>query len=103
MICPHCNGRIETRSEKQNRLLWAGAYTPIASHLSEVSNKVITREMVHEVAKDRFSDRMIVAWNGKEKSYPKSTTRMGKQEFGDYLEQVYQWGAEMGVIFEDSP
>ena len=34
MKCPKCNFHIETRSEQQNRLLWAGAYTPIAAHLS---------------------------------------------------------------------
>lgn len=90
----------QKRSADQNNLLWVSAYRPIAQFLSEQSGKVITAEMVHEVAKDRFSPRIVVELYGKSKSYPKSTTRMGKAEFSDYLEQVYAWGAEMGVAFE---
>jgi len=100
MKCPCCGFRSETRTGEQNRLLWAGAYSPIAQHLSEQSQKVITREMVHEVAKDRFMPRITVEWGGKVKTYPKSTTRLTKAEFSDYLERVYQWGAEMGVYFD---
>lgn len=100
MKCPKCGYREETRTEQQNRLLWAGAYTPIAQHLSEESGKIITRDMVHCVAKDRFCPRIVVEFQGKSKSYPQSTTRLNKQEFSDYLQQVYAWGASMGVIFE---
>ena len=99
MKCPKRGYHSETRSEEQNRLLWAGAYGPIAQVLSEESGKVITKEMVHEVSKDRFCPRIIVEFQGKSKSYPKSTTRLNKQEFSDYLEQVYAWGAELGAVF----
>ena len=85
----------------QNRLLWASAYTPIAVFLSEQSGKVITREMVHAVAKDRFAPRITVEFDGKSKSYPQSTTRFTKAEFSDYLEAVYAWGADMGVFFSE--
>lgn len=100
MKCPKCGYREETRTEQQNRLLWAGAYSPIAQHLSEQSGKVITRDHVHCVAKDRFMPRITVEFEGKSKSYPQSTTRLGKKAFSDYLEQVYAWGAEMGVYFD---
>ena len=100
MKCPKCNFHIETRSGQQNKLLWAGAYTPIAEYLTEASGKCVTREMVHEVAKDRFAERIVVEYNGKSKSYPKSSSSMGKKEFSDYLEQIYCWAAEMGIILE---
>ena len=88
------------RTTEQNALLWVSAYRPIAQFLSEQSNKVITSEMVHAVAKDRFLDPVVVEMNGKRKSYPGSTTKLGKKAFSDYLEQVYSWGAGMGVYFD---
>ena len=94
----------KARTLRQNRLLWASAYGPIAEHLSEQSGKVITREMVHEVAKDRFSPVTVVELNGKAKSYPRSTTTFTVEEFKTFLDRVYQWGAEMGVFFnQDDP
>ena len=56
--------------------------------------------MVHAVAKDRFLDPVVVEMNGKSKSYPGSTTKLGKKAFSDYLEQVYAWGASLGVYFD---
>ena len=90
----------EKRSAEQNALLWVSAYRPIAMFLSEQSGKVITSEMVHAVAKDRFLEPVVVALGEKSKPYPGSTTKLGKKKFSDYLEQVYAWGAEMGVYFE---
>jgi hypothetical protein len=98
--CPKCGYHSQTRTEEQNNLLWRSAYTPIAQHLTEESGKIITKEMVHEVAKDRFAPRVVVEAFGRSKSYPRSTTKFNKQEFSDYLEQVYAWGSEMGVLFE---
>lgn len=92
--------KADRRSSDQNKLLWVGAYRPIAEHLSEQSGKIITSEHVHAVAKDRFLDPVVVELNGKSKSYPGSTTKLKKAEFGDYLEKVWSWGAEMGVWFQ---
>ena len=88
------------RSSDQNALLWVSAYRPIAAFLSEQSGKVILSEHVHCVCKDRFLPPILVEMNGKSKSYPGSTTKLGKKAFSDYLEQVYSWGAGMGVWFE---
>ena len=95
--CPKCGFHSESRTEQQNRLLWAGAYTPIAQFMSEQSGKVITRDMVHEVCKSNFSPRVENRINGE--TYPKSTTRLSKREFSEYMDRVYQFGAEMGVWF----
>ncbi|MBU8921760.1 MAG: recombination protein NinB [Bacteroidales bacterium] len=91
--------KADRRTSDQNALLWVGAYRPIAEYLSEQSGKIITSEHVHAVAKDRFLDPVIVELNGKSKSYPGSTTKLKKKEFGDYLEQVWAWGGSMGVWF----
>ena len=88
------------RTSEQNALLWVSAYRPIAAFLSDQSGKLITSEHVHAVCKDRFLDPVVVEFNGKSKSYPGSTTKLGKKAFGDYLEQVYSFGAGMGVYFE---
>ena len=106
MELPECGVLFEwcdadsKRSYEQNKLLWVSAYRPIATFLSEQSGKVITSEMVHAVAKDRFLDPIVVTMGDKSKSYPGSTTKLGKKAFSDYLEQCYAWGAEMGVYFE---
>ena len=91
----------EKRTVEQNALLWASAYGPIAEFLTEKSGKIITREMVHAVAKDRFLEPVVVEFDGKTKSYPGSTTKLGKKAFSDYLEKVYSWGAHMGVFFDN--
>jgi len=90
----------DKRNAEQNNLLWVSAYRPIANFLGEQSGKIITAEMVHAVAKDRFLDPIIVEYEGKSKSYPGSTTQLGKKDFGEYIEKVYAWGAEMGCWFE---
>ena len=106
MEIPDCGVLVEwcdadsKRNSEQNRLLWVSAYRPIAAFLSENSGKVITSEHVHAVAKDRFLDPIVVALGDKSKSYPGSTTKLGKRAFSDYLEQVYAWGASMGVAFQ---
>lgn len=87
------------RTNDQNALLWVGAYRPIAEFLSEQSGKIITSEMVHAVAKDRFLDPLVIEFDGKSKSYAGSTTKLNKKDFGDYLEKVWAWGAGMGVWF----
>lgn len=89
----------EPRSYDQLKLLWGGAYQPIAVHMSDVSGKAITTEMVHCVAKDRFLKPIIVEFNGKSKGYPGSTTNLSKREMSEFIEKVFAWGSEMGVVF----
>jgi len=88
------------RTAQQNRLLWVGAYRPIADYMTRHSGNIITSEMVHLVAKDRFLDPVVVEYKGKSKSYVGSTTQLGKKAWSDYIEQVWAWGADMGVYFE---
>lgn len=88
----------EARSSEQNKLLWAGAYRPIAEHLSLEHGRIITSEQVHAVCKSQFLEHETNPINGK--AYPGSTTKLNKKEFSDYLEQVYAWGGEMGVFFD---
>ena len=101
------NGPVSWRSARPAATRWrhahrlAAAYTPIAQYLSEQSGRVITREMVHAVAKDRFLEPLIVEFDGKVKRYPGSTTRLGKKAFNEYIEKVFAWGAdELGVFFD---
>ena len=107
MELPECGVMFEwfnaddKRTAQQNKLLWCSAYRPIAEYLSNESGKIITTDMVHCVCKDKFLDKILVPRkDGTHKSYSSSTTKLGKKAFSDYLEQVYAWGAEMGVWFE---
>ena len=87
-----------TRTAEQNNLLWPGAYRPIARYLSEKNNRIITDWHVHEICKQRIAPHETNPIDGK--VYPKSTTKMTKSEFSEYLEEVWSWGAEMGVWFD---
>ena len=89
------------RTSEQNALLWAHAYPPIAQKLSEVNNQIITKEMAHYVCKDKFLPPVMVPRkDGTFKRYVGSTARLGKKAFGDYLEQVYAFGVELGVYYD---
>lgn len=100
MKCPQCGYREETRTEQQNRLLWAGAYSPIAEFLSEQSGKAVTTEMIHWLCKEKFLPPLVVPLKAGDKTYPGSTTKLTKSEFSDYIEKVWAWGASMGVFFD---
>lgn len=88
----------QVRTAKQNSMLWAGAYSPIAEHLSLEHGRIITSEHVHAVCKSKFLEHETNPINGK--VYPGSTRKLSKKEFGDYLEQVWAWGNELGVFFD---
>ena len=90
------------RTLEQNKLLWVGAYQPIANYLSDYTGSLITTDMVHEICKDRFLPPLLVPRkDGTFKKYSGSTRKLNKQDFADYLEKIWSWGAsELGVQFE---
>ena len=106
MTIPECGVYFEwyeadtKRSLQANKLLWVGAYQPIAVYLSDKTGNHYTKDMIHAVCKEKFLEPILVPAKDGVKKYPGSTRKLGKKAFNDYLEQVWSWGAEMGVYFE---
>jgi len=90
------------RTLEQNKLMWVGAYQPIANYLSEQTGKAITTDMVHELCKDKFLPPILVPRkDGTFKKYNGSTRKLSKAGFSEYIEKVWAWGStELGVQFE---
>ncbi len=88
------------RTLAQNRYLWDQVYSPMAQQISEATGALVTKDHIHKLMADMFSPRVITRVMGKEIVTYKSTTKYTKQEFSDYIEKCFSWGAEHGVWFE---
>lgn len=76
-----------TRTGEQNRLYWA--------ELQTLSDKCgHTPELWHEFFKRHFLKSEAVEMAGEVVIMSPSTTKLSKQEFSDYIEQVFAWLAE---------
>jgi hypothetical protein len=76
-----------TRTSEQNRLYWAELQT-----LSEKCGH--TPEMWHSFFKKHFLRSEAIEMAGEVVIMSPSTTKLSKQEFCDYIEQVFAWLAE---------
>ena len=92
--------RNETRSEYQNRKLWA--------MLTDISRQVPwdgdyrTPEQWKDLLSAAFHHAEVVqGLDGKPVALGLSTSRMGKQEFAEFVESIYAWGAENDVIWSE--
>ena len=99
-LCVEWYDADSKRTLEMNKLMWVGAYQPIALFLSEKTGNHYTKDMIHAVCKERFLEPILVPTKEGIKKYPGSTRGLSKQEFSDYLEKIWSWGAEMGVYFE---
>ena len=79
------------RSKRANNYYWGVVLPLIGAHMGERT------EDLHEIMKARFLKTKRV-WRGGEITILKSTSQLTTDEFGEYIEQVIQEGAELGVI-----
>ena len=77
---------------------WVIDTRKIAEFMSEQTGKVITAEHIHEVCRQKFAPLQTNPLNGK--TYPLSTTKMSVGMLSEYLEQVWAWGAGMGIRYD---
>ena len=84
-----------TRSQNQNRYYWGVVLPVIAEHMGE------RVEDLHEVFKSRFLRKKRV-WRGGEITILRSTSELTSDEFAEYLSQVIQEGAELGVVVPEA-
>jgi hypothetical protein len=83
-----------TRSKKQNAYYWGLVLPTIGAHVGELS------EDLHEIMKSRFLRRKRV-WRGGDITVLQTTTKLTTDEMAEYISQVIQEGAELGVVVPD--
>ena len=87
----------ETRSIQQNSYLWAVVYSSIANYMRDQKQVNYSTEAIHETLKEMFLVPRIEQLSKREVKIYKSTTKLTKREFSDYLEQIFAWAAEFGL------
>ena len=102
--------QVKARKIDQNALMWAGALTDIANQ-AWVQNKKFSAEIWHEYFKreylpEEYSEGITkggyIKWDytpDGERVLIGSTTQLSTGGFSDYLDQVYAYGANLGVRF----
>ncbi|MEW5248898.1 recombination protein NinB [Microbulbifer sp. 2201CG32-9] len=86
-----------TRSTLQNRFLWGWVYAEIARQLDEAGIVIpcddgrehpYTKELLHEIFKQKFLAIGSIEAKGKSITLYGSTTKLTKKKFSEYLEDV---------------
>lgn len=80
-----------TRTQRQNAYYWGIVLKYIGEYMGE------REEDLHEIFKARFLKTKRV-WRGADITILKSTSDLTSDEFGIYIDQVIQEGAELGVV-----
>lgn len=83
-----------SRSAMQNRYYWL---------LLGILSKEIgyTSEEVHDMVKYKFLKEEIVIGNETEITV-KSTTKLGKDDFSNYIEQIKEWASHLNIYLPDA-
>lgn len=102
--------RTKTRLNEQNALMWAGALKDISTQAwvagkqfsAEVWHEHFKREYLPEEYKEGITKDGYKKWdylpNG-DRVLVGSTTQLLTRGFSDYLEQIYAFGAGLGIKF----
>src|SRR4029078_816659 len=90
------------RSDQQNRYYW-GLVVPLVQKGIEDYGTELTKEETHEFLKARFNVADLVNQDtGETINLPLSTTRLNKEQFGEYIEKIQRFGAEfLGIEIPD--
>ena len=88
----------QTRSLRQNAYLWGVCYPQIVDFMKNEHQREYSAEAVHEVLKVKFIPHRVEKMSGGDVKIYRSTTKLSKEEFSDYLEQVMAWAAEFGCV-----
>jgi len=94
---------LSKRSTPQNRYYW-GLVIPMVQHGVKDMGTDLTKEETHEFLKARFNFEEIVNHeSGEAISIPKSTTRLNKMQFSDYIAKIQQFASEfLNIVIPDA-
>jgi hypothetical protein len=79
--------------------LWAVVYPTFARGLSEQCDELVRPEWVHELCRAHFLEPIPVP--GTDKTVPRSTTTLSKDEFADYILQIQELAAIKNIFIPD--
>jgi hypothetical protein len=92
--------RQETRSDEQNRRLWA-MLTDISAQVDWYGQKLVPDEWKHVFSASLKKQKVVPGIDGGFVVMGQSTSKMTKSEMSDMQELMAAFGAERGVIFKD--
>lgn len=86
------------RSDQQNRYLFGVVYAEIARHLEGWD-----KDDIHEFCLGEWSGWEVVEGFGKKRQRPVlRSSKLNKQQFGDYIEFIQRTMAERGIFIPDA-
>jgi hypothetical protein len=88
---------IPKRSTDQNRRYWA-ILSLIAFTVADENGRKYSAETWHEYFKAKYLGKNTMIVDGEPMLIAKSTTRLNKVSFGDYMMRVEVWAVEHGVM-----
>ena len=83
---------MNTRSLKQNSYLWGGIYPLFA----ETTGHTISE--IHEIFKRKFLSPTFTTYRDREIKLPRSTKKLTKGEFADYILRIEAEAGELGIV-----
>ena len=92
--------RNETRSEYQNRKLWAMLHD-IATQFAWAGKYRSESDWKDLLSAAYHNAEVVEGLDGKPVALGLSTSRMGKREFSDFVESIYAWGAEHDIVWSE--
>lgn len=91
------------RSDPQNRYYWGCVVPIVCQELKNLGHR-LTKEECHEWLKLKFNYKSVSNQHGELiGDVPQSTTSLTKTEFGEYIERIAQWSAEILNIVIPEP
>lgn len=94
--------RLDKRSNPQNRYYFGLVVPMIQSGIEHLGTE-LTKGETHEFLKSRFNVQEVTNTDtGEMVSIPKSTTRLSKEQFSEYIGKIQQFAAEfLNIVIPD--
>lgn len=84
----------ESRSQKQNRLLWK-LHGELAKHIHETQGNIFDGEEIHEFVVGKLLPRRAITMpDGEPVIVRASTRKLTVKEFAEFLDKYYAWAAD---------
>ena len=83
----------ETRSLKQNAYLWSGVYPAIVNFMRDHHGRDYSNDAIHETLKELFLPFKVEQMAKREIKIYRSTKKLTKREFSEYVEHIMRWAA----------
>jgi len=98
-----CNGKYQMsierikskRSDNQNRYYWGAVLPEISAHTGH------TIDELHEIFKRLFLPPIVVKYRGRDIKMPRSTTKLGKGDFVEYIMRISAEAGQLGITLPD--